>query len=124
MEMTLRKVLKLCHSKKTIEELKVFLQGHKKKGTIFIRENISAFEPDEKFEFYYFLMPSRVSTIDAFPIPISDFEFKEDIDQQCDLYKFHFEKYYRTIKFKRAVFQQYSAIPYVGTDHIWLYKNI
>jgi len=109
----------------TILDSKKYLQSLKKRGVIFIRENIYMLKVSDVINLYYFLVPSHRSQVDAFPIPIRQFQFyKAETDQYVFMRNF-FESYYSISINDLNFFSQYDyKRPFVGTEYIWMYKHI
>jgi hypothetical protein len=104
-------------------DMKAFLTQHKKEGTLFFKESISDLEDDSLFELYFYLMPNTKSTINAFPIPIQDFQFYKDKKNHFEFMWRYFENYYFIKVESLEYFEQYDyKHPYVGTKYLWYFK--
>ncbi|NRF89867.1 hypothetical protein HQN89_02280 [Paenibacillus frigoriresistens] len=119
MEITLRQI-KQDYPMKNILVLKSYLQAQKKKGTLFIKETISELQESTIFNLYFYKIASPNSKIDAFPVPILDFQIYKNKIDQYNFMKYYFEKYYPLTVRINEFFELYNTKhPFVGTDYIW-----
>ncbi|HBZ80248.1 MULTISPECIES: hypothetical protein [Brevibacillus] len=123
MFVTINQIQKQAFPKKNLIQIKTFLHKEKQKGTIFFRDNIFELTEQTAFNLYYCVHPG-CSCIDAFPIPIKDFQyFKRKADEKRFL-KNYFERYYQQSLPSRTINQYEFHSPYVGSEYVWVYKKV
>lgn len=93
-------------------------------GRLFFQENIHELETNHLFEMYFYLMPSEISSVNAFPIPIQEFCIHKDKSQQYEFLSKYFEKYYmKTITDTNFFYQYELQHPFIAKEYVWYFKN-
>ncbi|CAH0168513.1 hypothetical protein [Peribacillus sp. Bi134] len=100
--------------------LKCLLINHKKEGTLFFKEDVTNLQRTQLFQIYFFQKPGPNTFINAFPIPIKEFQFYKNNSDHYFYMKSFFEKYYGIIENDLTFFEQYDIRrPFVGRRFIW-----
>ncbi|PLT28199.1 hypothetical protein [Peribacillus deserti] len=104
-------------------QLKRLLIAHKKEGTVFFEEEATHLNRMQYFHLYFYLRPGTKTSINAFPIPIKDFQMYKSRKDQYSFMRFYFENYYQVNEIDLTHFEHYDfKRPYVGRRFIWYYK--
>lgn len=121
MEVTVKEVSKCLNL--SVLATKEYLIKKRKEGVIFFKDDISSLTIDRSFQLYYYMMPSKKTLIDAFPIPTKAFRiYKNKRESFVFMYQF-FKQYYQVSHGDLSFFEQYNLdSPYVGIKYIWFYK--
>ncbi|MCP1495149.1 hypothetical protein J2Y73_005180 [Peribacillus frigoritolerans] len=102
--------------------LKRLLIQNKKDGFIFFKEEVADLQLMQLFHLYFYLRPGTKSLINAFPIPIKDFQFYKNTIDQFSFMRFYYEQYYGVFDTDLTIFEQYDVTrPYVGRKFIWYF---
>ncbi|MEW4264497.1 hypothetical protein Q0N30_12455 [Priestia megaterium] len=124
MKITLQLIQQKENVRKGILDIKSFLYRQKRMGRLFFQENIHELETNHLFEVYFYLMPSEISSVNAFPIPIQDFCIHKDKDQQYEFLSKYFERYYmRTITDTNLFYHYELQHPFIAKEYVWYFKN-
>ncbi|MGG3269854.1 hypothetical protein ABEP16_13155 [Priestia aryabhattai] len=124
MKITLQRIQQKGSVKEGILDIKSFLYRQKRKGRLFFQENIHELEVNHFFEMYFYLMPSEISSINAFPIPIQEFCIYKNTDQQYEFMYKYFQRYYMKKVNDTEFFSKYDLKnPFIGEEYIWYFKK-
>lgn len=102
--------------------LKRLLIYQKKEGNIFFQGEVTALKRKQLFHLYFYLRPGAKTLINAFPIPIKEFQMYKNSFEQFSFMRLYFEKYYGAFNTDLTHFEQYDIKrPFVGRRFIWYY---
>ncbi|MEH7275754.1 hypothetical protein V7125_19265, partial [Neobacillus vireti] len=73
MKVTMREIIQKCDVGFTLLQVKSFLNQKKQQGGIFFQESVDMLGMDHYFDLYFHVCPGKLSSINAFPIPLKTF---------------------------------------------------
>ncbi|MEH7181103.1 hypothetical protein [Neobacillus vireti] len=120
MKVTIREIINKCDVGLTMRQVKSFLTQQKQQGGIFFQESVDTLSIDYYFDLYFYIYSSKLSSINAFPIPLKVFTNNNKIS--INEMKIYFESYYPKKIAKISLLKFYELNnPHVGESHVWFY---
>lgn len=120
MKVTIREIIQKCDVGFTMLQVKSFLKQKKQQGSIFFQESVDMLGMDHYFDLYFHICPGKLSSINAFPIPLKFIPQNNDIT--LNEMKVYFEGYYPKKIVKISLLKFYLLNhPYVGESYVWFY---
>lgn len=100
------------------------LLRYKQQGRLFFDCNIARLNWEDEFDIYFHMLSNKESEINAFPVPLNQFQLHTNQQIQSHYLKEYFERYYEGNRWKDEWFRQYNEQkPFVGEKFVWYFKR-